>query len=449
MVRKLFPLFLLCVVVFSGCAGFSSFVSSPFAALPSWVNNPQSGLGKTAFVGKGEDSNEFNARLAAKNDILSQISAVVGEDVSSRYYREFTTSDSIQAIGLSITREYRSETASYLMVECSTAKLDANRTDVMEAKSAEDKKIAALLEKANAEYRKNHDVQAIRYNLDALYEISTKDSSYQSGEIVDKVVKYLNAIRFRIMKSDSENCSCTIRMTRKQGMFSPKVEKGAVSATFSARNSLGETRQESFSCNTQESGSFDFTYPGKGMENQGSVLFSVDIKEKMAALKNVIPQSDWERIDQAVNESAIIFSYARKSPYFGREIIVNVKEYSLQGQILNREGGLQKVRDFLEERGVKVVVDSDDTRESDELVAILREKYPAGKYLLYATFGTTEEVNAGDIPLTIVTGQAQLWDLPDEKKIADTEEVRSVKESSEDAFSFLYDAVLLLLAEYL
>lgn len=449
-VKRLSGIILLfCCLVFAGCASFSSLLGAQFGALPSWISNPETRIGQHAFVGKGSDENAFNAKLGALNDILSQLSTVVGEDVSGIYYRELSTTNAIKDFDLSIVREYRSESDTYLMAECSTKRLEAHRTDVENARIEEDAHIASILHDADTAYRENRDVEAVRFCLDALYEASTKKSSYVPEELYRRSLKYLEALRFTLVKGDATSATCTVRLNRKQWLFSPKVNGAGVYAVFTCINAKGERYLDYLPCDTGDTGLFTFTPSNNGMLSEGEIRFTIDIREPLERLKGVLDDNEWNQLQAIVMGNVLSFSYQMVSPYKGQSIILNAKQYSLDGKLQDSSAAFTAMTDYLGTKGLTVASDKDETQNSTELAEIIHEHHPTARYLLYGSFGVADKAVLSEGTVIVVSGQAQLWNLQTLKTVGNTEEVKAVGKTEEEAFSNLYDAVLSLLPEFI
>jgi len=417
--------------------------------VPIWVTQPDARIGKTVFVGQGTDQSAFNARLGAMNDILKQISSYLGDDIHDRYYREFSTTDAIKAFNLSVVREYRGNDATYLMVECDTKQLTALRTDVENDKIAEDKTIASLIEQADKAYQENNDVRAIEYCLDAVLQIKTNLSSYDATPLIKRSVRYLDAIRFKLSNQDPDNGTVHVQVTRKRFILSPQVKNAPVIARFKTSNLKGLQSEDHLLFNSAADGMFQFEPFNSGMVKKGSVAFSIDVDDRLEKLKPILSEEEYASIVDAIQARTVSFSYDIISPYAGVEMVVNIKEYSIDGNILARHDALTKVVDFLSTKGIKVVLDASETQDGAELAQEVHSLYPNNRYLLYGTVGVADYPKIGKKTIVVVSGQMQLYDLLTQKVLVDTTEIKTVGENEEDAFSQVASVGTSFFSEYL
>lgn len=355
------PLLLASLALFASCAGLST-LDSPFSMLPGWVSHPEAHGGMEVFIGRGVDESAFNARLLAQEDILAKVSEAIGTDVRATSYREFTTTDEISLLGLSIVREYRGEGSTYLMAECPRAKLYEHRSDVEQERLKQDAIIDEYLAEADKAYRSNRDVRAVDACLDALYVAKTHETSHDAGDLLKRAAKYLSALRMSVVKSNPERASCTVRLVRKQVLFAPHVRSGNVLACHQCRNPRDEMVSDSVPCTTSSSGTFLFTPMNNAIAAEGNIVFTINLEGRREKLRPLLSDEEIGVLDEAIASSSLTFPYKMVSPYEGKSIVLNVKQYSLRGQLIDNTEARERLIAYLTEKGVRVVLDADETQ---------------------------------------------------------------------------------------
>lgn len=449
MVRKKLGIAGLCLLLLCSCANIRTLVKTSLQGIPLWVTQPDSRTGKEVFVGQGTDENPFNARLEAMNDILSKLSEYLGDNVRDTYYREFTTTDTVKEVGLSVVREYRSERTTYLMVECDDDALVSRRSDVVNKKSAEDAVIADLLSKADQAYRDNEDVKAIDACLDAIYAIQTHLSSYDVKPLVKRCVKYIDAIRLHLSMIDGDHATAQVKVLRKQLLFSPKVKNAPVLARFTSENLQGGRFPDSLIFNTGDDGTFRFEPYDSSIVDQGTLSFVIDLHDRLAKLKTVLPQEEYQGIVDAVEGQSVSFPYAFVSPYAGKEMVVTIQEYAIDGTLLPSHDATDEITEYLADQGVKTIANSSGTQDGAELAEEIHALYPNCGYLLFGTVGVVEYPRIGEKTITVASGRMRLYDLKTQDVVMDTTEIKAVGESKDEAFSQIVSAAISYFSKYL
>lgn len=425
---------LLLVVLLSSCTSFSNLVRSQVEGLPAWVYNPVASTSKTAFVGKGNTQLLFNAKLMAYENILDQISDFVGEPVASTYYRELTTTDAIEAFGLTIVNEYsksdnRSSSQFYLLATADTAKLESKRTAVYNAVLKRDNAIQALIREADQAYRSNNDIKAIMLYFDAALVASEGPVSSKKHEVdalLAKSITFINALRFSISKSDPLQATATVQLRRKSRLLSPKVLNAQVVAQFEALNSLGTRYADSLLFNTASEGTIQFVPYNYGLVGSGTIRFAVDVSQAMLTLRSKLPSSTLAALEQALERHGLEFSYSLVSRFATKKIVGDIREYEYTGTLRNTKEALSALLGLYDSRGVTITPMALAQEEESELYEEVRKIAPGTHLIVKGKAGVVDETQIGDQVVVVVTGSLQLWDAQQRTLLSNTLEVESV-----------------------
>lgn len=425
---------LLALPLFFSCTSLSNLVRSQVEGLPSWVYTPVTSANRTSFVGKGNTQVLFNAKLMAYEDILNQLSLFVGEPVQGTYYRELTTTDSIEAFGLTIVNEFtktdpRSPAQFYLLATADTAKLESKRTSVYNAVLKRDKDIAALIRSADSAYRANNDIKAIMLYFDAALisaqgPVSSK--KYEVDALLAKSITFINALRFSLGKSDPLQATATVQLRRKSRLLSPKVLNAPIVAQFDALNSLGMSYADSLLFNTASEGVIQFVPFNYGLVGKGSIRFAVDFSSALSELEQTLSQEALAPLLFALDRHGLDFPYSLISAFATKKIVADIREYEYTGSLRNTQEALSAFLDLYDSRGVAMSALSLEQEEESEIYDEVRLKEPGANLVVKGKAGVVDETRIGEESVVVVTGSVQVWDMDKGVLLSDTLEVEAV-----------------------
>ncbi len=441
-VRRWLPLVVLPCLAFLavGCK-----VLDGTALRPSWVSHPIPRQGVTVFVGHGSDSNSFNARLEALSDILSQLSESLGEDVSASGWRTFSTTDKLPEYDLGVVREFGSGPDIWLMAEASTSAIESRRTDLQKAKIQQDALVKGLMADVDEAYRNNRDGVAISTLLDAVYACATQPSSYDVQGLVKLAVSYMNAIRISLSKRDPRGPKVVVKVRRRQILFNPKVVDASVRATFDATDVWGKPRTDSLLFGSGERGQFQFVPYSVAISDKGSIVFSLDIADKLERLRPVLDASLYASLEAAYQSSQVSFPYHRVSKYSGSAMLVGV----VNAGPFDSERVEASLSRWLLGKGVDSTIVKLDGEMGEDELRLVRQENPGATYLLAMEIREEGKTEIENIPLWIVTGNIQLWNLRSQSLVDQSGEMTLVEESLEDAYQQILQVVTDRFSEYL
>ncbi|MDX9914762.1 MAG: hypothetical protein RBS49_02635 [Sphaerochaeta sp.] len=431
--RRLLPILLAIALLFVSCSSFELFVRSQVEGLPSWVYNPQVRGGQVAYVGKGSSTVAYNARLAAYEDILDQISAYVGEDVRTAYYRELTTTSRIADFNLSVTSEHqRSEKGIsyvYLLARLDAALLSARQTTIYRQTQQRENEIAALIKEADRAYRANDDTQAIASYLTAAAVAARGpvfEKKHESSLLVDRAIAYIKALHLSFRATDPGSATTVVQLRRHRRLLSSRVVNAPIVASFTAYNSLAERYEDRLSFNTASQGSFLFIPHSELLVADGSITFSLDLAQVIESAREYLDPVLLAQVEDALSLVSAAFSYRRTSPLASRPLHVEIQEYAIDGTIQPGTVALSSFVSTLDRYNVEATAVDLDAAEREEQIAELRSRYGADALAYVGSVGVVVEDWASDQAVVVASGRLQLYDLETARLLFDTEDVEAV-----------------------
>ncbi len=412
---------------------------------PGWVQHPPRRQGITSFVGHGNDINAFNARLAALEDILAQLSGTLGEDAGSQAYRSLSTTGQIPEYSLSVVREFSSGQDVWILAEARTQTIDSLRTELQKRKIEQNGVIKDLLKEVDGAYRNNQDGAAVIKLLDAIFVCATQPNSYERQKLVDLASSYMKAIRLSLSRKNPSVAQVVVKVRRKQLFLDPKVKDAAILATFDAEDVWGKERSDSLLFGSGSQGQFLFVPYSVAIKDRGTVVFSLDIAQQMDRLRDVLDETSYKQLESAWKGSEVSFSYAKVSKYSGERMLVGVGEC---GPFAKEEVEAY-LSSWLEEKGVSSFPVSWKEEEREAGLSRLASLHPESPYLLSMEISEQKGREIGDFPLMVVSGQIQLWKLKDQSLVDQSGVITLVEETEEEAFREIMQVVTDRFSEYL
>ncbi len=429
--KRICLLMIAATILLSGCSSISTLVRSGVEGVPAWVYEPQVSSSQRAFVGQGIAVNAFNAKLLAYEDILSQISTYIGEDVTAQYYRELSTTDAIGSLRLRITQEHvkseNGQTVVHLLAAVDADQLVLARTASYDAMLARQDRIASILSQADLAYRHNRDLEAVSLYVDAAIVANggyIENPSYQFDTLMGKIESFVSALRISISRIHSEEPSCTVTVRRISRLLPPKVLGAAVTANFKARNGMGEPYVDHVAFNTADSGSFQFVPMNPGMMGDGEVSFSIDVSEDIARLEQAAGPEAVAGLKAAVESSVESFSYSRVSDIAKAGVVVDIMEFSLQGNLRDSNVATDMIVEEFGYDGVVLTPAFSSEQEEEDFFVEMRRRYPEYRYLMYGRGGVSDILPMGGGQMVLVNGSVSLFVLADASVVKQTDDIR-------------------------
>lgn len=440
-------LFISLTLLLGGCSSISTLVRSGVEGVPAWVYEPQVSNSQRAFVGQGIANSVFNARLLAYEDILSQLSDYIGEDVSMQYYRELSTTDAIGSLRLRITQEHvKSEDGKevvHLLSAVDADRLSQVRTASYNAMLAREEEISSILAQADLAYRHNRDMEAISLYIDAAIiakEGYVENNSYQFETLMGKIESFVTALRISITRIHVDIPTCTVTVRRKNRLLSPKVLGASVTASFEARNGMGESYVDHSSFNTANSGSFQFVPVNPGMMGSGAISFAIDLTDDIARLESAAGADSVATLKSIIEDSTERFSYNRVSKVAEAGVVVDIMEFTLQGALRDSMLATDTLVQEYEYDDMSVTPVFSSEQDHEDFFIEMRARYPRYRYIIFGQAGVSDVVPMGGGQMVMVNGSVSLLNLADETVIKNTEDIRiavwgkTLEEASDEAF---------------
>ena len=157
----------LCIIILAvSCATFTSTEG------PDWTREPPVHPGMVVFVSSGTGADENDARIQSYRDILDEAGEELGLNLTSTYFREFLSNDSVTELSLNVTNTYTSPgdrgVIYYTMAEMPTSVFDDMQTEERAEAVERTAAIGRFLDSSLEHYKENEDTKAIDDLLTAL-----------------------------------------------------------------------------------------------------------------------------------------------------------------------------------------------------------------------------------------------------------------------------------------
>lgn len=428
-------LLLMCwVFLLFGCVSFGQ-----GGGRPGWISHIPVRGDMVSFVGHGEDSNPFNARLAALRDILSQVSDTLGEDIQSKAWREFSLNDEVEAYSLSVVHVFTQGDETWVLAEARKDTLESLRTGLQKQKLETDAQARALIAKGEEAYRANQDGIAIERVLDAIDLCVSQPSTYSLSDLVDQACRYLGALRLTFSHSRPAVPSVDVKVSRSLFLLNPKVKDCDITATFSSHDVWGRSGSDTMLFNTGDEGVISFRPYSTALADRGTVVFTPAVATRIQGMK----LDDELKAKLLSSITSATFSYDRKSLYQGKTLLLGSRVDGDYDELVEA-----KVRSFLSSKGIATLA-VEGQPVTEEYLASVHASHPEADYYLEGTFGRKRRQEIGDYSLFVWGGSLKLWDLNSGELVSETGEMELTAESDQDALEKLLDVVTDRFSEYL
>lgn len=356
--KKIAILFLFALVLLlSSCSSLQNMVNVNADGTPSWIANPPSRRGRISFVAEGVASAEDEARLISIKNVLLRISADLGWDAYTAYYRQMGSSGYVEDLDARIdnswVRKYTNGTLSYfILVSVDEDLYASSRTEEYTRILERENEIKAYLDDAVSYYKQNMDVKALDAALDALLtSVSGRvnNQDYLPGNLLEEVFYYLEPLS--IKASGSRNSAdASIRVVRERGFFSPSVEAAALLIRYDMRNTNGNSLTDQISIVTDEKGRYSFHVTNPYILREGEVRISLDLDyDKLARIEALSPVGFLDEFYEMLNSKNIYYSYDIRNSGMERNLDVVVVSYGYGGEEFGSPAALQALDSYMKE----------------------------------------------------------------------------------------------------
>ena len=350
LVLLILSLFILLVAV-TGCSSVAALFKSNFSGLPFWYFEPEYGVGKTntGIVGEGVSTTERQAELLAYTNLLAVLSDRVGYDLGQEAYRELSVMGTINQFELQIVDTF-SVVASdgyyhfYLHAVLDRALLESATSEENKRRSSVSSEIESLVLEGDTFVKSGKELKAVENYIKAMtlsYGLEYIDNEYTYDALYPVVVELLDSITVAVTSTRPELATCTITISRKGTFVSSAVESAEVKATYPAVDSKGEEYTDSFVYISDSDGKFEFNAINTSILRKGSVTFSLNLSEEIAALEKAAPGESTEMLKELIESKTVRFDYAKT--YLNGSIAVSVIEHDSLGYVT----GVTEIADYL------------------------------------------------------------------------------------------------------
>ena len=339
------------LVAVTGCSSVSALFKSNFSGLPFWYYEPEYGVGKgnTGMVGEGVSSTERQAELLAYTNLIAVLSDRIGYELGQEAYRELSVMGTINQFGLEIVDRFSVAASDgnyhfYLHAVLDRELLDSATSDENKRRSSVSSEIESLVLEGDTFVKTGKELKAVENYIKAMtlsYGLDFIDSEYTYDALYPVVVDLLQSITVAVSSTRPELAICTISISRKGTFVSSAVESAEIKATYSAVDSKGEQYTDSFVYISDNDGRFEFNAINTSIVRKGTVTFSLNLSDEMAALEKAAPGESTEKLKDLIESKTVRFDYAKT--YINGSIAVSVIEHDSLGYVT----GVTDIADYL------------------------------------------------------------------------------------------------------
>ena len=380
----------LCIIILAvSCATFTSTEG------PDWTREPPVHPGMVVFVSSGTGADENDARIQSYRDILDEAGEELGLNLTSIYFREFLSNDSVTELSLNVTNTYTSPgdrgVIYYTMAEMPTSVFDDMQTEERAEAVERTAAIGRFLDSSLEHYKENEDTKAIDDLLTALdYALSgpVTDESITPDSILSKAEEYLGNLRISQKNDDG---IIVLTMKRSKGLFHPYVVGGAIKGTYEMLLGNGELSESSEIAVTDRKGRASFPVTNPYTVSGSDIVFTVGVSEKI--LSSVIqkaPEGFMDDFLSILSQTAVSVHYERGIRY--ENLIIGVVPYDENGNIITSEEPYEAFSSFLRASGnEKTEIVRGEGDEEYDALGYLRAVYSDRRYYGVLRIGVADK----------------------------------------------------------
>ncbi len=448
--KKITILFLFAfVLLLSSCSSLQNMVNVNADGTPSWIANPPSRRGRISFVAEGVASTEDEARLISIKNVLLRISADLGWDAYTAYYRQMGSSGYVEDLDARIdnswVRKYTNGTLSYfILVSVDEDLYASSRTEEYTRILERENEIKAYLDDAVSYYKQNMDVKALDAALDALLtSVSGRvnNQDYLPGNLLEEVFYYLEPLS--IKASGSRNSAdASIRVVRERGFFSPSVEAAALLIRYDMRNTNGNSLTDQISIVTDEKGRYSFHVTNPYILREGEVRISLDLDyDKLARIEALSPVGFLDEFYEMLNSKNIYYSYDIRNSSMERNLDVVVVSYGYGGEEFGSPAALQALDSYMKEFDLSITPIAGQGLTDQEIFDNYNRSSAAKKNVAIIRLSVVEIRESDSFLMARVEGSLAIYDvnMGEQTYFDDTTLAigygNSIEEASDDALA--------------
>ena len=342
--------------VFTGCSSVTSLIKANLYGMPFWYYEPDSGVGKgnTGMVAEGIGLAERQAELLAYTNLIEILSDRIGYELGSEAYRELSVMGTLSDFALHI-EDYHVASGSdgnyhyYIHAIMDRELLDKATSDESKRRTALSEEIASLVTQGDSYVKTGYELKAVQNYMRAMaagYESDFISDDYSYDELYPVVYELLQGMNISITNARPSDAVCTVAVSRK-GMFASSAVVGAeIMAEYVAVDTRGAEYDDSFVYISDEGGTFTFNSINNSILRKGSIEFSLNLADELAALEKVAPGEKTQALKDLVASKNVSFDYAKA--YRSGSIAVAVIEHDDLGYVT----GVKEITDYLTDKFV-------------------------------------------------------------------------------------------------
>ena len=167
------------------------------------------------------------------------------------------------------------------------------------------------------------------------------DEEYSYDSLYPVVYELLQAMKLSIISSRPEEAVCVIGVSRKGLFASSAIEGAEIMASYTAVDTRGTVYADSFTYISGSDGTFTFNSINNSILRTGSIRFSLNLSDEMAALEKQAPGERTTQLRELIESKSVEFDYAMK--YQSGDIAVAVVEHDGLGYVT----GSSRITDYL------------------------------------------------------------------------------------------------------
>ncbi|MGN0907562.1 MAG: hypothetical protein ACI4NM_10475 [Bullifex sp.] len=361
------------------CRTVSTMIESAYTGIPAWALMKPEEKDYSYFVSSSDADSSSQRYNENYRELLSQVSAELGYEVTGTYYRELSTLGTISDLGFRIKETKENEGVLYMLAEADRSVFDTMRSPEYIAMRDRLERIEALSAEAMEYYRFNNDIAALDAWIRAADVLSDGPvPGYSAEEFLSKAAEIARNIRFRIADRSPETGECTLIVSRDKGVLSPRVTGAPILVTIQVHDHDDGFYSYSYREVTGDDGKVSFSKKYPRMADIGSVEFSLDLSTK---------DITYEPLVREIEDTRITFDYAIESRTSREGIVTAFSEYDENGEELSSSWSEKAFVTYLEKDGISVTVASISGSEWESVLSEARERFPDKKYIIWSRVG--------------------------------------------------------------
>ncbi|MBO8468813.1 MAG: hypothetical protein IAA72_03400 [Spirochaetes bacterium] len=390
--RKLLIILISLVIV--SCSTFTSTEG------PEWTREIPVRPGMVVFVSSGTGRDDSAARASAYRSLLDEIGNNLGFGVTSLYYRELLSNDSVDDLSLSVTNTYTAPadkgTIFFAMAEIPAEEYAAKQTEERAEAIERTAAINVNLGNAMEYYKANEDTKALNeilIALDSALSGPLTDSSITPEMLLERATEYLRNLR---IEADNEDGVITITMRRAKGLFHPFVINGSIRGTYSMLNGRGDVVEASADALTGDRGKAVFPITNPYTISGSDIIFSAGIDEVLfRSIISKAPEGFLNDFISALEENSVVYHYVKETN--GESTVIGVASYGEDGTLIENSEAYAAFASHLLKAGIEapVVVNAIGDEEED-ILSYLHTAYLGAERYMVLRIGVADKEAAPD-----------------------------------------------------